>query len=52
MATGKKKAAPKRASTGGERTVVYRGIKTLPIYGRTPSATARAIRYALRMKSK
>lgn len=50
MATGKKKAAPKR-SMGSERTVVYRGIKILPIYGR-PSATARAFRDALRMKSK
>jgi hypothetical protein len=52
MATGKKKAAPKRSSTRGERTVVYRGIKILPIYGRRPSATALAIRDALGMKSK
>jgi len=52
METRKKKATPKRPSKGGERTVVYRGIKILPIYGRRPSATALAIRDALRLKFK
>jgi hypothetical protein len=45
-----KSAGPKRSSMNFERTVLYRGIKILPIKGRR-SATAQAIRDALRTKS-
>ena len=51
MAKTVKRAGPKRSSTKSERPVVYRGIKILPIYGRQRSATAEAIRDALRTKS-
>jgi len=50
MAKKARHTGPKRSSTKFERTVVYRGIKIPPIFGR-PSATARAIRDALRTKS-
>jgi hypothetical protein len=50
MAKEVKRAAPTRSSTKFERTVLYRGIKIPPISGRR-SATAQAIRDALRMKS-
>jgi hypothetical protein len=51
MAKTVKRADPTRSSTKSERPFVYRGIKILPIYGRRRSATAEAIRDALRTKS-
>lgn len=51
MAKTVKRTGPKRSSTNSERPFVYRGIKILPIYGRQRSATAEAIRDALRTKS-
>jgi hypothetical protein len=50
MAKAVKKTGSKRSATKFERTVVYRGIRIPPISGK-PSATALAIRDALRMKS-
>ncbi len=49
MAKKVNSAGAKRSSTGFEGTVVYRGIKILPIRGRR-SATAEAFRDALLRK--
>lgn len=50
MAKTARRAGSKRSLKKFERTVVYRGIKILPIIGRR-FATAEAIRNALQAKS-
>jgi hypothetical protein len=47
----KKAATSRRTNGGGERAVVYRGIKILPVPGKR-SPTAKAIQEALRLESK